>query len=312
MAKIKHDPKALIRALQTLPLLGDDLYLRMQAMNLGVVDRFLAGIELELLQEYEQLERTPMASATFVSALTQLWIFGVYELLRTWRQRVGDLLDFVQNLPAKKKSALRLEHMKAQEAKLAAYSPRVGEIKDARWPAYKKAATDANYAAKLQNAKDSSERIFRKLEILRVHLAKHELHQSEGSVAVAPGYSRINMETGTMYYQVVLPGKSLPGEVDVISRRDIADGCRDLIRDKSKFIIPIALRKELKDSKKFPEFGYGVKQVKVFLRDGSSFDGVFVYWNVEIIGMRRLSKPPFDARDIISIEPDVTDKATSQ
>jgi hypothetical protein len=103
MAKIKQDPKALIRALQSLPLLGDDLYLRMQAMNLGVVDRFLVGIELELLQEYEQLERTPMASATFVSALTQLWIFGVYELLRTWRQRVGDVLDFVQNLPAKKK-----------------------------------------------------------------------------------------------------------------------------------------------------------------------------------------------------------------
>jgi hypothetical protein len=312
MAKIKQDPKALIRALQSLPLLGDDLYLRMQAMNLGVVDRFLVGIELELLQEYEQLERTPMASATFVSALTQLWIFGVYELLRTWRQRVGDVLDFVQNLPAKKKPALRLEHMKAQEAKLAAGSPGVGEIKDTRWPAYKKAADDANFASKLQNAKDYSERIFRKLEILRVHLAKHELHQSEGSVAVAPGYGRINMETGTMYYQVVLPGNALPGEVDVISRRDIADGCRDLLRDKSRFIIPIALRKELKDSKIFPEFGYGVKQIKVFLRDGSNYTGVFVYWNVEIIGMRRQSKQPFDARNIIRIEPDVTDKPTKR
>ena len=63
MAKIKKDPKALIRALQSLPLLGDDLYLRTQAMNLGVVDHFLLDVELQLLQEYEQLERTPMASA---------------------------------------------------------------------------------------------------------------------------------------------------------------------------------------------------------------------------------------------------------
>ena len=284
MAKIKQDPKALIRALQSLPLLGDDLYLRMQAMNLGVVDRFLVGIELELLQEYEQLERTPMASATFVSAMSQLWIFGVYELLRTWRQRVGDVLEFVENLPVKKKATVRLEHMKTQEAKLAAGSHGGGQIKDTRWPGFKRAADDANFATELQNAKDNSERIFRKLEILRVHLAKHELHQSEGSPAVAPGYGRINMETGTMYYQVVLPGNSLPGEVDVISRRDIADGCRDLLRDKSKSIVPIALRKELK---KFPEWSYGVKQIKVFLRNGSSFAGVFVYWNVEIIGMRR-------------------------
>jgi hypothetical protein len=306
MAKIKQNPKALIRALQSLPLLGDDLYLRMQAMNLGVVDRFLVHVELQLLQEYEQLERTPMASATFVSALSQLWIFGVYELLRTWRQRLGDVLKFVENLPEKKNPARRLEHMKAKESKLAA-SSRGGEIKDTRWPAFKKAAADANYAARLQNAKDNSERIFRKIEILRVHLAKHELHQSEGSAAVAPGYGRINMDTGTMYYQVVLPGKSLPGEVDVISRRDIADGCRDLLRDKSKFIIPIAVRKKLK---KFPEWSYGVKQIKVFLRNGSSFAGVFVYWNVEIIGMRRQSKQPFDARDIIQIEADEADKPT--
>ena len=29
-----------------------------------------------------------------VSALSQLWIFGVYEMLRTWRQRLQDVLKF--------------------------------------------------------------------------------------------------------------------------------------------------------------------------------------------------------------------------
>jgi hypothetical protein len=65
------------------------------------------------------------------------------------------------------------------------------------------------------------------------------------------------------------------------------------------------LRKELK---KIPEWSYGVKQMKVFLQNGSSFSGVFVYWNVEIIGMRRQSKQPFHARAIVRIENDDTGK----
>jgi hypothetical protein len=296
--------KELIRALQSLPVLSDDHYLRMQAMNLGVIDNFLVEAERQLLWEYEQIERTPMASATFVSALTQLWIFGVYELLRTWRERVGEVLKFVENL----KPATRSEQMKAKEEKLNTTSHKIAGIKDTRWRSFKKATNDANFAKSLQSALDNSERIFRKIEILRVHLAKHEQHKSPGSAAFAPGYARINMETGTMYYQIALPGKSLPGEVDQISRRDIADGCRDFSRDKSRYIIPFALRKQLS---KFPEWSYGVKQVKVFLRNGSSFGGVFVYWNVEIVGMRGRSKQPFDARTIIRVENDGDGKPQS-
>src|SRR5574337_1181491 len=85
---------ALAEVLQSLPLF-DDLYLRMQATNLQIVDGFLEEQELALLKEYLQLERTPIPFLMFVSALSQLWVFGVYELLRTWRHRVQSVLDFV-------------------------------------------------------------------------------------------------------------------------------------------------------------------------------------------------------------------------
>ena len=51
--------KALAKALQALPVLDDDPYLRMQAFNLGLVDDFLMDVERQLLQEYIAIERTP-------------------------------------------------------------------------------------------------------------------------------------------------------------------------------------------------------------------------------------------------------------
>ena len=71
-------------ALRTLPLC-DEPYLGMQVMNLGVVDGFLENQEARLLAEYMETERTPLQIGVFVSALSQMWIFALYELLRTWR-----------------------------------------------------------------------------------------------------------------------------------------------------------------------------------------------------------------------------------
>lgn len=84
----------LTEALQSLPLLEDDLYLRMQAFNLGIVDQLLKDMEGQLLSEHYKQEGTPVATATVVSAVSQLWVFGLYELLRTWRQRAREVLRF--------------------------------------------------------------------------------------------------------------------------------------------------------------------------------------------------------------------------
>jgi len=73
-----------------LPLF-DELFLSMQGQNVMLVDLYLRDLERDLLRELLELEHTPFPATLIVSALSQMWIFAVYELLRTWRQRIRDL-----------------------------------------------------------------------------------------------------------------------------------------------------------------------------------------------------------------------------
>lgn len=287
--------KDLSDALRSLPMLGDNLYLKMQAFNLGMVDAFLMNSERDLLREYIEIERTPMPSAAFVSALSQLWIFGVYELLRTWRQRVSDVLRFaaaLKQLPP----TTRAERLKTKRQELASNWPHIGERNDRRWPFYETAVKDRKLANKLQRSLDASEAVFRKIEALRIHLAKHERPKAKGSAALAPGYGRINMQNGSIYYEVLLRAN----EIDVISRREVADACRELAKKKTRALLPVGVRDQLRH---IPELGYGAKRVKVILRDGSIYDEVFVLWDREITSVGQFSKLPFDARVVVRVEP---------
>jgi hypothetical protein len=47
--------------------------------------------------------------------------------------------------------------------------------------AYELAATDEGFFSELQTAFDRSEWVFRQIEALRVHLAKHEMPRDKGS-----------------------------------------------------------------------------------------------------------------------------------
>jgi hypothetical protein len=71
--------------------LFDNLFLSMQGQNVMLVDFYLRDLEDDLLCEYLDRERTPVQSAMFVSAMSQMWIFAVNELLRTWKQMVKEL-----------------------------------------------------------------------------------------------------------------------------------------------------------------------------------------------------------------------------
>ena len=74
-------------ALTSLSLFGNDPYLPMQAFNLSIVDQFIMGLEYEVLEKLVQEERTPLAEAVFLPAQSQMWIFAIYGVLRTWRER---------------------------------------------------------------------------------------------------------------------------------------------------------------------------------------------------------------------------------
>ena len=279
-------------AIQSLPLF-DNIYFKMQALNLSMVDDFLMDLEKNLLNEYMEIEGTPVQSALFVSALSQLWIFGLYELLRTWRQRIRDILLFIEQLEnlSKPDRERRIDEKKREIEKADSFTDGTASI---HWRPFELALRNHNYYTSLNNAYDKTEVLFRRIEALRIHLAKHELPKEKGSFARAPGYSRIDMTNGSIYWEVILRGR----EVDVISRRTIADDCRELIKDRSFAILQKHIQEEVKI---IPEFGYGIKRVNLTLNDGTEYKNAFIAWNKEITFVPGFDSLPFNADQVIKV-----------
>ena len=282
-------------ALQTLPLF-DEPYLQMQVMNLDVVDEFLRNQETNLLAEYMELERTPVPTAVFVSALSQLWIFGLYELLRTWRQRATDVLRWAKNFrlsPVVEQGTC----LAAKEREIVRRSAALSGAAGFHWPAYERAAKDEDFVRVLREAIDRTERLFRRIEALRMSLAKHELPGLKGSFAMAPGYGRIDMSDGSIYWLVVLKGN----EVDTLSRRRIAEDCGRLGWGNTAVILPEGVQEKLK---RIPDFSYGVKRVAVVLDSGIEYTGVHVAWRKEILRVGGHETVPFDAKRVADVRHD--------
>ena len=85
----------LVSAIDSLQLM-DDPYLSMQTYNLALVDQFIMELEEDILQKLLQEERAP-PETMFLSAQSQMWIFAAYELMRTWRESVPDVLKLHKN-----------------------------------------------------------------------------------------------------------------------------------------------------------------------------------------------------------------------
>lgn len=231
-----HDAQ-LHDVLRGLPLL-DEVFLGMQALNVHVVDGYLEQIEAELLQEYIERERTPTASALFVSALSQMWVFATYELLRTWRQRVREMLGWADELSGLTDG----EREEAAEAMRQEIEHRASEVLDPglRWRVFAR-AQDGQFVEELRSAWNRTQLAFRAVEAVRMTLAKHEVPQQGGVFAGAPGYGRIDMETGSIYWQIELGSN----EVAVFSRRALADGLGALSLPNDR-ILPDAIQEQVR------------------------------------------------------------------
>lgn len=188
-----------------LPLL-DELYLSMQGQNIMLVDFYLRDLERHLRLELIDRERTPVQDAMFVSALSQMWIFAVYELLRTWRQLVRALQRESEaphaSVPADDKNPLNISALHWRE--------KVEEFR-----------ISEEFRNEIENAQALVDPVFRRIESLRMNLAKHEVPKRKGERAMAPGYGRIDYADGSIYWMVDLGNK----EIDIVSRRGIS---RDL------------------------------------------------------------------------------------
>jgi hypothetical protein len=196
-------------------VLFDDMFLNMQAMNIAIVDDFITECEYGLLREYIEIEKTPMDTAIFVSAQSQMWIFALYELLRTWRSRISSLIKW------KDSGAIEtmLKKVKEDELNLAALM-RQRHLKQLR--------DDPEFETQLKADRDAVEPIFRMTEAIRINLAKHEVPKKGNLIPRAPGYGRINMGCGALDFEIQLSHD----EFEFLNRRDIADSIRKLYSER--------------------------------------------------------------------------------
>lgn len=209
-------PTALRSALCKLHLLGDDPFLSVQALNLSVVDDVVTDLEYTVLKKLEFEERTPIPEATYLSAISQMWMFAAYELLRTWRERAGKICNW------DKKGKLRKKLATIEQGK----SP-LRTAEQFRANQIKEILAEPSLVDRIEDDLRRTEMLFVRLEAIRVSLAKHEMWRSGGEIAPSPGYGRINMWCGAIDYELG------DGEIiiDVVNRRDIADGIRAFFDD---------------------------------------------------------------------------------
>jgi hypothetical protein len=200
------------QALETLTMFGSDLYLGLQANNIAMVDQFLMDVEQDVLEKLIREERTP-PETMFLNAQSQMWIFAAYEILRTWRQRVSDLRTW--------KEKGKLEEQLAKFEANAGYRHFGNDI---RADQIKQVIEDTTVIDGIDRDLKRSHIPFRRLEFVRIAMAKHEVRRQKFSASLAPGYGRINYSCGSLDYELENGSYSM----GTISRRDVADEIRAL------------------------------------------------------------------------------------
>lgn len=208
-------------SMKKLPFFQDDTFLGMQAINIGTVDSIITQYEYELLRERDEIERTPIETAMVVSALSQMWIFALYEVLRTWRQRKDNFEKYYDNGGIE----LKIKHMISDPLNPAM------EIRKQQLLRFK---DDAEYREQIKVTWNKIESVFNIIELFRINLAKHEAPSHKNIIPKNTGYGRINDWCGAMDFELVEKNKHYTKIIDsdryytILNRRDIADALRDL------------------------------------------------------------------------------------
>ncbi|MDO9631655.1 MAG: hypothetical protein Q7I92_07145, partial [Humidesulfovibrio sp.] len=162
------------------------------------------------LRTYFEIERTPLESAIIVSALSQMWIYNVYEVIRVWRNRKNEFEKLKSNcgIPCK------LKCMPDDD---------IGNISIAvRRSQLERFNEDNTYLEEISAAWVKLEPVFELVTLFRINLAKHCAPGKDNIHPRAPGYGRIDMECGAMNYELI----NRHGHYTYLNRRDIADTLR--------------------------------------------------------------------------------------
>jgi hypothetical protein len=217
--KVLQQDFTLYNLLATIPM-TDDVYLGMQAQNIAVIDMMmLRPLEAAALDEFfSDADRVSGPTLSKLSALSQMWVFALYEFLRTWRQRARALVGFEDELAKRTTDEQRAAYMKEITDKIKAKA-RLVKLAPVFYLDHVAKVGDKDFMAAIRGYKESTEPLFRDVEAIRMPLAKHEVAGKEKLFAEAPGFGGVNKLTGSMYWQIVLA----EDQVTIIERRRLAD-----------------------------------------------------------------------------------------
>ena len=232
----------------TIPM-TDDVYLGIQAQN-------IARVEMNVVRRWERevLDEQAADPGNYhgpkyreLMALSQMWVFGLYEFLRTWRQRARLLLQFEE----------KYNKLTTREERDAYLKKIVDSAKDkarlvTRFPVYYTEhvamIADPQFMKTIRDYWEKTEDLYKELSAVRMPAAKHELPKKRGKEALladAPGVGLPDPYAGSINWKVLLDDKQT-----TINRRNLADKFFGILGWHEDIETAVQLAKEAKARRK--------------------------------------------------------------
>ncbi|NWL87474.1 hypothetical protein DMN77_07640 [Paenibacillus sp. 79R4] len=166
--------------LRSLPFYRDDIFLGMQAMNIGIIDPNITQFEYNLLETYIEKERTPSFEAMTVGAFSQMWIFALYEVLRLWRERKYDFSKLFKNAGIELKLKSLADNEDHMNLTLHARRRQLEKFRD-----------DQFFRDEVEYCWVQLEPIYKLVELYRMNMAKYAAPGKSNAIPIAPGYGEL-------------------------------------------------------------------------------------------------------------------------
>jgi hypothetical protein len=229
----------------TIPM-TDDIYLGLQAQN-------IARVEMSVMRRWEKevLDEQAADPGNYqgpkyreLTALSQMWVFALYEYLRTWRQRARILIQFEDNylkLTTQRERDGYLKEIIDRAKKKAHFATRFPVY----YPDHVAKISDPEFMKSVRAYFAEMAQLYETLSAVRMPAAKHELPKKRGEeamIADGPGMGLPSPHSGSIGWQVVLGDKET-----TIVRRDLADEFFGLLSWHEDVETALVLAKEGKD-----------------------------------------------------------------
>ena len=175
-----------------------------------------------MLNQWLEEEKFPAMDAMYLVAISQCWVFGIYEILRTWRQLATEVVEHAEACGALGNDPEIASKIIALREKRSAKPSRPDTTEALHDKMYvdhlRRAESDPEWVQSIREAKEGLKP--RKLEALRITLAKQEVPGAgKGSKAYMPAYTRGNQTTGSMMWLIEFKD----GTSEFIDRQALAD-----------------------------------------------------------------------------------------